>query len=96
MATETPKPTAPPALDWQKAETHLAAIKKKVMDYAGKPGMNPYMWWRDKGAKLELSLSDSKQKTPELHKTILAVQFEEPKAPEMGVKIKKKTPLSPS
>ena len=96
MATETPKPIAPPAIDWQKAEAHLAAIKKKVMDYAGKPNMNPFMWWRDRGEKLEKALADTKQRTPELHKSVLAVQFEEPVAPAMGVRIKQRTPLSPS
>lgn len=96
MATETPKPTAPPTLDWKKAEEHLAAVKKKIMDYAGKPNMNPFMWWRDKGEKLEQQLADTKQRTPELHAKVLAVTFEEPTAPAMGVKIKQRTPVKPS
>jgi len=97
MATETPKPSAtPPAIDWKRAEDHLAAVKKKIMDYAGKPGFNPFMWWRDKGEALELALTPGRPRTPELHAKVLAVQFEEPVAPAMGVKIKQKTPVKPS
>lgn len=95
MATTPPTPPAP-AIDWKKAEDHLAAIKKKIMEYSGKPNCNPHMWWRDNGEQLEKQLADTKNRTPELHKRILEVAFEEPKAPAMGVKIKKRTPLKPS
>lgn len=94
MATEQQKPTAPPTLDWKKAEEHLAAVKKKIMDYAGKPGFNPHMWWRDKGEAIEAQLAKA-PKTPELHSKVLAVTFEEPVAPAMGVRIKKSAGIKP-
>lgn len=97
MASETtpPKPATPPTLDWKKAEEHLAAVKKKIMDYAGKPGMNPFLWWRDKGQQLETALADMKNRNEATHKSVLALTFEEPKAPELGVKLRKATPVKP-
>lgn len=90
MATPTPTPTnTPPQLDWDKANKHLTAIKEKVMSYAGKAGMNPYMWWDKSGAALEAAL-EAGDKTPELHTAITKLAFAEPKVPsDLSVRLRR-------
>jgi hypothetical protein len=93
MATNPPPAPAPapaPANDWAAATKHLAAVKAKVFEYAGKPGMNPYLWWdKVQGSTLEKAVEN---KVDSLYKEVLALKFEEPKAPSLGVKLRKPTP----
>lgn len=95
MATNPPTstPAAPAPLDWDKATKHLEAIKEKVMSYAGKAGMNPYMWWDEHGELLESKLKAG-DKTPELHAMIMKFAFAEPKVPaDLGVRIRRRTAI---
>jgi len=89
MATPATNP-APAPLDWAAATKHLEAIKTKVMSYAGQSGMNPFMWWDKHGAKFEQSL-EAGHKTPELHSMIMKFAFAEPKAPALGVNVRRPT-----
>jgi len=95
MATNPPSnnPPTPAPLDWDKATKHLEAIKEKVMSYAGKAGMNPYMWWDEHGEHLQVAL-ESGPKTPELHAMIMKFAFAEPKVPtDLGVRIRRRTAI---
>ena len=72
-----------PKLDWVAAETYLKAVKDKVFEYKGKVGYNPFVWWRDNnGAELEEGLL--KNKTPDLHRAIMALKFSEPTVTQPG------------
>jgi len=88
MSNPTPSP-AP--IDWSKVQAHLDAIKKKIFEYEGKAGHNPFMWWAANAQELETKLGVSTSKTKELADKILALKFEVPKAPELGVNLRKPT-----
>jgi hypothetical protein len=90
--TNPPKATVPPVLDWSKAEKHLDAIKTKVMEYAGKAGHNPFIWWAQHGQELETKLAVSTNRTPSFYAQVLAFTFAVPSAPDMGINLRKPTP----
>ena len=85
-------PTPPAPIDWSKVQAHLDAIKKKIFEYEGKAGHNPFMWWAANAQDLETQLGVSTSKTQDLANKILALKFEVPKAPELGVNLRKPTP----
>ncbi len=93
MATP-PAPTtpAPKVLNWAEAEKHLATVKNKIFEFAGKSGHNPYMWWAKHGEPLEGIFADDKRKTDVNHAKVMALAFEVPKAPDLGVSLRKPTP----
>lgn len=92
--SDTKAPITPPAksIDWAAAEKHLAAIKAKIFEYAGKAGHNPYMWWDKNVGNLVDVFSDEKRKTQINYDKIMSIKFEVPTAPVMGVSLRRPTP----
>lgn len=90
MSTPNTVPTSTPVvtLDWNKATEHLSSIKKKIFEYEGKQGHNPYMWWAEHGATLETKMSTS-TRDGMLYANVMSLKFEVPKAPDMGVRLRK-------
>lgn len=91
IGTPTPPPTAPATLDWNKAAAHLDAVKKKIFEYEGKQGHNPYMWWAQHGAELEKQVGTS-TRNKITYDLVMALKFEVPKVPDMGVRLRRPTP----
>ncbi len=65
-------------LDWDAAAKHLDTIEAKVIaDYAGKDGVNPYLWIAEKVKPLRTQLTVNK--TEELYGQIMTLKVSEPK-----------------
>lgn len=70
------KPYTPKTLDWPKAKTHLETYKKHILDFAGKPDHNPYIWLAQiEFYKLENALAEAKDS--EAHAKIMALSLDD-------------------
>ena len=81
MTTATTKPAVTQSkivLDWDAAAKHLDTIEQKMIkEYAGKDGVNPYVWIQDNIKPLRTQLAINK--TDELYGKIMTLQVTEPK-----------------
>lgn len=74
MAEETkPLPIEPPpSLNWAIPMQKITRYKERMLSFAGKNGMNPYIWLREKGIdKLEVACADTKQQTKDLYNQVM-------------------------
>ena len=81
MTTSNTKPVTTQnkvVLDWDAAAKHLDTVEQKMIaEYAGKDGVNPYLWIQDKVKPLRAQMSANR--SDELYGQIMTLQPSEPK-----------------